>query len=94
VFILKGVKVVCFDTLLQVWILKGLEERWYVAKFEGRNVGLKGIKELNVEPPLEGWGRRRTRRRPDPFGVNAGEVADRRCVAANTGKHSRKVSTG
>ena len=28
VFILKVVKVICFDTLLEVLILKGLSEKW------------------------------------------------------------------
>jgi hypothetical protein len=31
VFILKEVKVVCFDTLLQVFILKGLAETGFVS---------------------------------------------------------------
>jgi hypothetical protein len=36
VFILKGVKVVCFDTLLQVLILKVVSGAAYRVRIEGR----------------------------------------------------------
>jgi len=35
VFILKGVKVVCFDTLLQVFILKYIEEQFWLCARNG-----------------------------------------------------------
>jgi hypothetical protein len=83
VFILKGVKVLCFDTLLQVFILKELREERLHAGKPGKFVSSKPIRDAKdaFESRDDGISTQRC----------GGEEAGRRCVAANTGKNSTEV---
>jgi hypothetical protein len=67
VFILKGVKVICFDTLLQVLILKGVT----LLGFGGMRCFLCGKNRSEVDAPIRGvpgtdaWNRGRTHFYPE-----------------------------
>jgi hypothetical protein len=80
VFILKEVKVLCFDTLLQVFILKGLHE----GGFGGSKIVLVGRESAHPDQ-IETF--------PGKPTMGASRVAEADCSLANRGENSTAVRT-